>query len=382
MTEKSIKVLLIEDNPADACLIREILEEEPSARFQVEQSTRLEPALERLAAGDVDVALLDLALPDSQGFETFHRLHDHSPQLPIVVLTGLHDETVAAATLQSGGQDYLNKGALTYCVLHKSIRYAIERKRAKEEMQGAEEAAEAADRARDEFLALLSDELRTPLSSALSAVSSLLDDPRMAADLVPTLGMIRRNGEQAARLFEDLLAYSRVGTQGAAFRPTDCQAALDQALASLEPAIDQAGAVVTHGCLPCLQADATQLAQLFQNLIGNAITCRGDVPPRVHLEAELRDREWVFSVVDNGNSFDPQHAERMFATFPRLGTGDQDPGTGLSLAICKRIVHRHGGRIWAESEPCRGSRVSFTIPAGVDGEPSVRNGAESPSTSG
>jgi CheY-like chemotaxis protein len=224
MSEKSIKVLLIEDNPADACLIREILEEETSARFQVEQTTRLEPALGRLATGDIDVALLDLALPDSQGFDTFHRLHDHAPQVPIVVLTGLHDETVAAATLQSGGEDYLNKGALTYCVLHKSIRHAIERKRAKQESQAAQEAAEVSDRAPDEFLARLGDKLHTPLSSALSAVSSLMDDPRMIADLVSTLGMIRREVEQAARLLDDLLAYSRVGTQGAASRPTDCQA--------------------------------------------------------------------------------------------------------------------------------------------------------------
>src|SRR5262249_7318273 len=303
MTEKSIKVLLIEDNPGDACLIQEILEEETSARFKVEQATRLETGLERLAEGGSDVVLLDLWLPDSQGFETFHRVHIHSPQVPIVVLTGLNDEAVAAETLRAGGQDYLNKGALTYCVLHKSIRHAIERKKAEEESQGAQEAVKAANRAWGEFLAQLSDGLRTPPTPVLATDSSLRNDPKTAADLVSTLGVIRRHVEQEARLLDDLLAYSRVDTGGAAFEPTDCQAVLDQTLAHLKQAIDEAGAVVTHDPLPSLRADAAQLAQLFRNLLGNAIKYRGDAPPRIHLSAELRDREWVISVVDNGIGF-------------------------------------------------------------------------------
>ena len=169
--------------------------------------------------------------------------------------------------------------------------------------------------------------------------------------------------ELHGRLIDDVLAYARVGTRGAAFQPTDCEAVLERALANLEPSIDETGAVVTHDPLPSLWADGTQMGQLFQNLIGNAIKYRGDAPPRIHIAAERQGEEWVFSVRDNGIGFDPEHAERIFTIFQRLHDTDEYPGTGIGLAICKKIVERHAGRIWAESEPGRGSRFSFTIPA-------------------
>jgi two-component system, chemotaxis family, sensor kinase Cph1 len=131
----------------------------------------------------------------------------------------------------------------------------------------------------------------------------------------------------------------------------------------LKPSIDGTAAVVTRDALPCIWADGAQLVQLFQNLIGNAIKYRGQAPPRIHLAAEFHGEEWVFSIHDNGIGFDPKHAERIFNVFQRLHDRDQYPGTGIGLAICRKIVERHAGRIWAESEPGRGSRFSFTIPA-------------------
>jgi len=170
-------------------------------------------------------------------------------------------------------------------------------------------------------------------------------------------------------LINDLLAYSRVGTRGATFQPNDCEALLERALANLKQSIDDTGAVVIHDPLPTLWVDATQIVQLFQNLIGNAIKYRGDAPPRIHLAVARQGEGWVFSVRDNGIGFDPKHAERIFTMFQRLHTRDEYPGTGIGLTICKKIVERHGGRIWAESEPGGGSRFFFTIPARADGEP-------------
>ena len=163
-------------------------------------------------------------------------------------------------------------------------------------------------------------------------------------------------------LIHDLLAYSRVGTYGKPFEPTDCSAILNRALANLETAIEESGAMVTYDTLPTLMADATQLVQLFQNLLSNAIKFRGEKPPRVHVSAKQKEGEWVFSVRDNGIGIDPQYAERIFLIFQRLHSRAEYHGTGIGLAICKKIVERHGGFIWVESEPGKGSTFCFTMP--------------------
>jgi light-regulated signal transduction histidine kinase (bacteriophytochrome) len=166
------------------------------------------------------------------------------------------------------------------------------------------------------------------------------------------------------RLINDLLAYSRVGTRGKEFEPTDCSVFFDQALANLKVTIEESGAVVDRGPLPTVMADKLQIGQLLQNLIGNAIKYHGDEPPRVHVSAEQKGNEWVFSVRDNGIGIDPQFAERIFVIFQRLHNREEYPGTGIGLAICKKIVERHGGRIWLESQVGTGATFYFTIPIG------------------
>jgi PAS domain S-box-containing protein len=162
-------------------------------------------------------------------------------------------------------------------------------------------------------------------------------------------------------LINDLLAYSRVGTRGKKLAPTETRAVFDAARANLLRAIEESGAEVTSGELPTVRGDDTQLLQLFQNLIGNAIKFRGEEPVKVHVGAKRRDGEWLFSVSDNGIGIDPQYAERIFVIFQRLhGKGDYS-GTGIGLAVCKKIVERHGGRIWVESEPGEGSTFYFTL---------------------
>jgi two-component system, chemotaxis family, sensor kinase Cph1 len=163
-------------------------------------------------------------------------------------------------------------------------------------------------------------------------------------------------------LIRDLLGYSRVGTKTKEFRPTECAMVLDKALFNLKVAIEESGAEVTCGGLPTVMADAVQLGSLFQNLIGNAIKFHGAEPPKVHISAEKRDGEWLFSVRDNGIGIDPKFSERIFSVFQRLHTTAEYPGTGIGLAICRKIVERHGGRIWIESEPGKGTTFYFTIP--------------------
>jgi PAS domain S-box-containing protein len=163
-------------------------------------------------------------------------------------------------------------------------------------------------------------------------------------------------------LIQALLAYSRVGTRGAPLAPIDCTAVLAQALANLKLALEDSGAVVTHDPLPTVLADAAQLEQVFQNLLGNALKFLGEQPPTVHVGAERHGQEWVFSVRDNGIGIEPEYAERIFVIFQRLHNMEASPGTGIGLAICKKVIERHGGRLWVESKPGEGSTFFFTIP--------------------
>ena len=168
-------------------------------------------------------------------------------------------------------------------------------------------------------------------------------------------------------LIADLLEYSRVTSQARPFASVDCAVVIDGALANLRTSIDESRAEVTRDPMPVVSADASQLVQLFQNLINNAIKFRREQPPRVHITAEHGDEEWVFSVRDNGIGIESKDCEQIFEVFRRLNPQGRYPGTGIGLAICKRVVEQHHGRIWAESEPGSGSVVSFSLPiqAGV-----------------
>ena len=163
-------------------------------------------------------------------------------------------------------------------------------------------------------------------------------------------------------LINDLLAYSRVGSEGKDFEPTDCDSVLDSTLANLQATIQESGGAVTHEPLPTVQADSSQLGQVLQNIIGNALKYRNEEPPRVHISARRQDGYWVFSVRDNGIGIDPKYAGRIFTIFQRLHTREQYSGTGIGLAVCKKIVERHGGRIWLESDSGKGATFYFNIP--------------------
>ena len=163
-------------------------------------------------------------------------------------------------------------------------------------------------------------------------------------------------------LIKDLLAYSRVGTKGKSLEPTSCETVLDLTLANLQFAIEENSARVTHDPLPTVLADQSQLVQLFQNLIANAIKFRGEEAPHVHLAAERHEGGWLFSIRDNGIGIDEEYGERIFEIFQRLHGRDDYSGTGIGLAICKKIVDCHGGRIWVTSNPGGGSAFYFTLP--------------------
>jgi len=167
---------------------------------------------------------------------------------------------------------------------------------------------------------------------------------------------------QMQERIDGLIEYTRVTTGGAGFQPTSCEQELAAAIAGLQKSIDETAAVITHDGLPAILADAAQIRKLFHNLISNALTFRSLDVPAVHIRSEEGKSEWEFAVRDNGVGLDPQYGNRIFLLFQRLHTRAERPGAGVGLAVAKKIVERHGGRIWVESEPGKGATFHFTIP--------------------
>jgi signal transduction histidine kinase len=215
-----------------------------------------------------------------------------------------------------------------------------------------------------QFAYVASHDLQEPLRMVASYTQLLARryKGKLDADADEFIGYAVDGATRMQRLINDLLAFSRVTSQGKAFEPVDCNLLLEGVLRTLRLTIEENRAVVTYDALPKVKADSGQLGQLFQNLVSNAVKFHGSEPPRVHVSAERRNHEWVFSVQDNGIGVDPQYADRIFVIFQRLHNRDEYPGTGIGLALCKKIVERHGGRIWVESQPGRGTTFYFTIP--------------------
>jgi PAS domain S-box-containing protein len=216
----------------------------------------------------------------------------------------------------------------------------------------------------EQFAYVASHDLQEPLRMVASYTQLLARryDDRLDKDAREFMVYIVDGASRMKQLIEDLLAYSRVGTKGIEFKRVSAEAALRRALFNLRSAIDETGAVVTHDPLPTLPADEVQLGQLLQNLIGNALKFRSPAAPRIHIETMESELDWQFEVRDNGIGIEPQYYERIFMVFQRLHNKGEYPGTGIGLAICKKVVERHGGRIWVESRPGEGSSFFFTLP--------------------
>jgi PAS domain S-box-containing protein len=251
-----------------------------------------------------------------------------------------------------------------------AIEDITEQKRAEKELKQAEElkqaivALERSNRELEQFAYLASHDLQEPLRMVSSFIQLLAKryQGKLDKDADEFIAYAVAGAKRMQTLINDLLAYSRVDTRGKSFEPIDSEAAFDQAIANLRVATEEGEAIITHDPLPPLIADDSQIVELFQNLLGNAIKFHGKEPPRIHVSAKQEENEWVFSVRDNGIGIAPEYFDRIFVIFQRLHGREEHPGTGTGLAICKKIVERHGGRIWVESEPSKGSTFYFTIP--------------------
>jgi signal transduction histidine kinase len=217
----------------------------------------------------------------------------------------------------------------------------------------------------EQFAYVASHDLQEPLRMITGYTNLLAKryNGKLDRDATEFIGFAVDGAKRMHGLINDLLSYSRVGTKRKVFAPTDCEEVLATTLDSLQMALMESGADITHDSLPTVMADDTQVGQLFQNLLGNAIKYRSTKPPKIHIGCRRENGRWLFSVEDNGIGIDSRFSERVFVIFQRLHQRDEYSGSGIGLAICKKIVECHGGKIWVNSERGQGSTFYFTLPA-------------------
>jgi PAS domain S-box-containing protein len=214
-----------------------------------------------------------------------------------------------------------------------------------------------------QFAYVVSHDLREPLRMVVSYLGLLEQryGDKLEKGAREYMDFAVNGGTRMQQLIDDLLAYSRVNASSKPKEPTDLEKVLARTLTNLDAAVTESGAIITHEPLPMVRADESQMVQLFQNLIGNSIKYRGERPPEVHITPKRTGKEWTFSVKDNGIGIEPEYHQRIFEMFQRLHSSERYEGTGIGLAIAKRIVEKHGGRIWVESEAGKGATFIFTL---------------------
>jgi len=369
MNEKCLRVLLVEDNVGDARIIQEMLRSEIPGFFQLTHLLRLTDAESFLAVNGTDLVLLDMGLPDAHGIESVQRIQSAAPDVAMIVLTGLNDETVASQAMRHGAQDYLIKGQIENHALPRALRHAVER----HQMQRETEHLRAQQlQLKDEFLSHVSHELRSPLT-AIYAFASLIADGLAGETTAQTkdyLKLVLQNVQQLKAMIEDLIEVRQAGTGKLCVDPQ--RVALLDLLESALPAFqfeakNKEILLIADLCptLPDLLADPTRLRQVIIILLDNALkfTRAGGT---VRLEARLSASHLGFvemRVTDTGCGIASEETEKVFHSLYQVK--DQSggrKGLGLGLHIARELVTRMGGTIWVESELNKGSSFCFTAP--------------------
>lgn len=394
-TGHRVKILMVDDQPENLVALEAVLE---NLDQELVKATSGADALRQLLENDFAAILLDVKMPDMDGFEcaAMIRQREKSRDTPIIFLTAYRSDEHQFRGYNMGAVDYLQKPIVPE-VLRSKVSVFVDLKRKNDLLQqkNVELQELIAERLRaEEDIRLLNAELEQRVAERTEQLSRTADELRQFAyvashDLQEPLRTVASYAQLLAKrnkgkldkdtddfihyivdgvmrmhvLLNDMLAYSRVtDSEDKAAREIETASTLKAALMNLQATIQENSADIEHDQLPKVLADDIQLTQLFQNLVGNAIKYRKpDVTPQVRISAKQNGSEWVFAVQDNGMGIDPKYHERIFGIFKRLH-GKELPGTGMGLAICKKIVERHSGRIWVESKYGEGSTFFFTLP--------------------
>ncbi len=369
-----LRVLLVEDDPVDKELV---LRELRAGGFDPEADMvqTQEEFTAKIEKSHYHVILADYGLPAWRGTDALEVLLEHGLDVPFILVTGSLGDEMAVDCIKRGTTDYVLKDHLPRLSL--SVRRALAEKRSRDERRHAEqelarkvEELARSNRDLEQFAYVASHDLQEPLRMVATYTQLLgerykgkLDEKADKYIAYAVDGALRMQ-----TLINDLLVYSRVGRNRAEPEQVSCAGIVQRAARNLEATINESGAVLDCRDLPELYVKAAPLVQVFQNLISNAVKFRGPEPPRIGISAHRQGEQWVFEVSDNGIGIAPEHAEDIFVIFKRLHTRAEYPGSGIGLAICKKIIEQMGGSIWVESQPGQGATFKFTLPVEPVGE--------------
>jgi signal transduction histidine kinase len=362
-----LRVLMVEDDPADVELVLLALR---CDGFQIESDMVQTVAdfTQRIRSSAYDVILADYKLPQWRGMETLEILRNEHLDIPLIVVTGYLGEEKAVDCIKQGATDCVLKNNLGRLPL--SVRRALQEKelRNQRRQSEAELARKAEELARsnqdlEQFAYVASHDLQEPLRMVANYTQLLAERYRGRLDEQADK-YIHYAVDGAVRmqaLIQDLLKFSRVGTKEIDLQPTDLRTVVEQAQKNLEAAVQESHAGVRWNGLPVVMADAAQLTQVFQNLIANGIKFHGADTPAIQIDAEKKGQEWVLTVSDNGIGIPAENWQDVFVIFRRLHTRTEYAGNGIGLSICKKIIERHGGKIWVEAQTTPGCCFKFTL---------------------
>jgi two-component system, sensor histidine kinase and response regulator len=367
-TPGAARILLVDDHVENLLALEAVLKE---LGHEIVKAASGKEALRCVLDSDFAVILMDVSMPELDGFETatLIRERDRSRHTPIIFLTAFSkSEQFVNKGYSTGAVDYIFKPFVPE-ILRAKVSVFIDLFKKTEQIRLQAQRLEAVNRELErsnaelqQFAYVASHDLKEPLRK-IASFSDLVArgaGAKLEGKDKEYLGYIVDGVARMQSLIDDLLEYSRVGRGDRPLARVELARVLDRALSDLSVAVQESKAEIVHDDLPLVVGDAQELTQLFDNLIGNALKFRSE-SPRIKVSAERKGDRWLVSVKDNGIGIDAAYHERIFSLFKRLHSRDKYPGTGIGLAICKKVVEHHGGRIWVDSRPGTGSTFYFTL---------------------
>ena len=389
-----MNILIIDDNPDDREAYIRALKKMPATTYHYKEAIDGASGIEAIKQTQFDCVLLDYSLPRMNGLDVLREIRMVDNLLPVILLTGQGNEAIAAEAIKKGAHDYLSKSAVNTERLHYTIQSATSQGRLRrdiiekdshirhqsEELEHYISELEAIKVQQEELIARLM-ESNSELERFAYVCSHDLQEPLRAINnytqrleihlgkLLDNQGRhymlyIRDGASHARKLIRDVLDYARLEPENKSLESVSGEDILWNVLRDLGDRVTETGARIAHEQMPWLKVEPTHFRQLMQNLISNALKFNDDIP-EIHITVARDGEFWRFSVRDNGIGIDPAYQEKIFTIFQRLNRRDDYPGSGIGLALCKKLVQKYGGRIWVNSEPGKGSTFNFTLPIGT-----------------